>query len=429
MLAPVPFVARIRNVSRSASKGRNMARVVLLHPPLADFTVPPEVLATQKAACHARGVEALAIDVNLRAMLDVLSRERLAELAQLCEARVSALAKRLLLGFWEQQELTGLVSALGDGLRAAEMAPEAVATARSDRFYLRDTQAQFARTVEAAMRLVSAVSFPFELQVASINAPFITTSAQAAGRFQAVDPFKPTTDKLIAELHHKKPEAIFIALMETSQLLPALSLAASLKAAFPEAHIGCFGALAAQIAAGGADVSAKDSASAVLFSRFDSIVTHAAERALPRSSRARFSPESLLRSRACLSAPAKGVANKAALPEHDVHELPVPDYSDLSLADYVSPAPVLSYRPSRGRSLSRASLNWIGLAKARGERRKLLPPALVAEHWRALASCPSTRHVSLERWRFTLSELAFGARRRAASDAARRAFRRRDFAR
>ncbi len=360
-----------------------MARVVLLHPPLADFTVPPEVLATQKAACTARGVETLTIDVNLRAMLDMLSRERLAELGALCEARVSALVKRVFLGFWEQQELLTLIAALGDGLRAAEMAPEAISTARSERYYAREAQAQFAKTVESALRLVSATSFPFELSVAGISAPFLTTSAQAAARYQAIDPFKPTNDRLVAELHHKKPEAIFIALMEPSQLLPALALAAALRAAFPAVHLGCFGALAAQIAAGGADATAAETAIGVLFSRFDSVVTHSAERTLPDVAEMALAGK-LKAMGGVRFAPALNVkAGKETVPPHDVHALTVPDYSDMSIADYVSPLPVLAYRPSRGRWLSRASLNWIGL-QHNAERRKLVPPALVAEHWKTL---------------------------------------------
>ena len=61
-----------------------MSDVFLVHPPLADFTVPPETLATLKAAC---GSQATAVDLNLRAFLEMLSREGLTIHSPICSAR------------------------------------------------------------------------------------------------------------------------------------------------------------------------------------------------------------------------------------------------------------------------------------------------------------------------------------------------------
>jgi hypothetical protein len=346
-----------------------MSDVFLLNPPLSDFTIPPETLATLKAAC---GGTSTAIDLNLRAFLDMLSRERLLELSAQCEARISGLAKSRTLGFWEQQELVALVGALADGLRAAEQAGDALDILRGDRFFNRDAYAQVSRTVDSVLRLYSAAAYPFEIGFASIAAPFAVFSKESAARFQAVDPFKPIYDHAVAELHHKKAQTVFVTLMEPSQILPALSLAAAIRAAHPDIHLAVCGALAAQLAQNG------DAAVALLHSRFDAIVTHAAEATVPAlANKWKAIPGVLF---------ADGTVGKGAVPTHDLETLLVPDYSDLSLSDYPVPAPVLAYRPTRGRATSRAGINWLGLGQKNGDRRKVLPPDLVAAHIAALVT-------------------------------------------
>ena len=220
--------------------------------------------------------------------------------------------------------------------------------------------------------LYSAASYPFDIGFASISAPFAVFSREAATRFQAVDPFKPVYDHFVGELHHKKPKAVFITLMEPSQILPALSLAAAIRTAQPEIHLGVCGVLAAQLAGNG------EAAVALLHSRFDAIVTHAAETTVPAlASKWKAVPGTLF---------ADGTSAKGAAPAHETQDLLVPDYSDLSVSDYPSPVPVLAYRPSRGRSTSRASVSWLGLSKTSDDHRKMLPPELAAAHLSTLVT-------------------------------------------
>lgn len=208
---------------------------IVLSPPLTDFTRPIPELAAFKAAAGAADVQIHTVDLNLRAFLDVLSPAQLREAVQLAEARISGLTRRPSLGFWEQQELTALTSGFADGQAALESAGAALDTFRDgDKFFHREHYTAAVKSVGAALRLLSGLTYPFELSASSISAPFSVYSAAAISRFAAVDPFRRVYDKVLADAQHSQTKAIVVVVSEPGQFLPAFSFAKVARAARPD---------------------------------------------------------------------------------------------------------------------------------------------------------------------------------------------------
>jgi hypothetical protein len=150
-----------------------MSDAIVLSPPLCDFTRPAPELAQWKAAALAAGLDVHTVDLNLRAFLDMLAPEQLRERVQLAEARISGLAKRPALSFWEQQELVALTAGLSDGSKAETAAGMALETFRdASRFFHRDHYGAAVKAVASTLRLLSGLTYPFELSVAGIGSPF-----------------------------------------------------------------------------------------------------------------------------------------------------------------------------------------------------------------------------------------------------------------
>lgn len=368
-----------------------MSDAIVLSPPLCDFTRPPPELSELKAVCVAAGVDVHTVDLNLRAFLDLLAPEQLRERVQLAEARISGLTKRPALSFWEQQELLALTAGFADGAQAVETTGAALETFRDGgRFYQRDHYTAAVKAASSALRLMSGLTFPFDLSAAGISAPFSVYSAAAVSRFGAVDPFRRVYDKLIAEAQHSHAKAIVIVVSEPGQFLPAFSLAAVVRAARPDTLLVLTGPWVEQWCAGD-----HPDTKALVLSAFDAVVTMDAEQAVP---------ELLASVKAEKLKPVHGVwfregvkttgRAKAHAP-FDLEKAPLPDFSDLALADYPVPEPLITYRATRGRHFSRPGQLYFGLYEKTGEARRALPPALAANQLADLAEKTGARYAQL----------------------------------
>lgn len=344
--------------------------VAVVSLPLVDFTTPSPSLASHKAVLAKAGIESVAIDYNFRACLDALSRERLAEWCNQLEARMTALVRRPNLGYWEQGELAALIAALPEGVKAQEFVSDALETFKTERFFSRDDYATAQRVWAAIQQVFSAASYPFEWSMASVHAPFLPWSEAAALRFAAVNPFRAQEEKLVQELKHHHVQSVVLVLDEPNQFPFAVSLSVKLREHLPDARLIVVGQLVSATAAKHSEVWLK---------RFDALIPIASETVLPglvkglMAAKPKSAPGAVVTDRIKVTIP------KAAAPTvADVESLPLPDYSDISVADYPNPTPTLQYRPCRGRANQFATGQWKGLDE-HGEMRKWLAPLLAAE--------------------------------------------------
>jgi hypothetical protein len=364
---------------------------IVLSPPLTDFTRAIPELAALKASAAAADVQVHTVDLNLRAFLDAISPEQLREAVSLAEARISGLTRRPALGFWEQQELIALTGGFAEGQAALESSGAALETFRDEnRFFSRDYYTAAVKSIGASMRLLSGLTYPFELSASSITAPFSVYSAQAISRWTAVDPFRRVYDKVLADVQHSGAKALVVVISEPGQFLPAFAFAKHAREQRPDTLLVLAGPWVEQWCA------VEHAASkALVLNAFDAVVTMDAEQVLT---------ELLVNVKAEKLKPVHGVWFKEGLKTtgrakahaaSDVEKLPVPDMSDLSLSDYPVPEPVLTYRASRGRHVSRQGLLFWGLSEKGAELRRALPAALVAEHLTVLQEKTSARFVQL----------------------------------
>lgn len=355
--------------------------VALVSPPLVDFTAPHPSLASLSASLKQAGLATTAIDYNFRACSDALTRERLADWCQQMEARVTALTRKPNLSYWEQGELAALIAALPDSIRAQEFIGEAVEIWRSERFFHRDDYAIAQRSFLSVQAAASALSFPFEWSVAGVHAPFSPWSEAAALRFSAVNPFRSQEDKLVAELKHRpadtQPRFVAVLIEEANQFPFAMSLAVKLREHLPDVRLLAAGQFVTS------SLISSDKAAAVWLARFDALVPYNVDDALPALVKGLSASKPKSAPGVVLSERVKATQPKAAVSAPAVEALPVPDYSELTLADYPNPMPVALYRPVRGRGTHFATGQWKGLDE-RGELHRSLPASLAAEHMCAI---------------------------------------------
>ncbi|MCC6810563.1 MAG: hypothetical protein IT381_24245 [Deltaproteobacteria bacterium] len=366
-----------------------MSDAIVLSPPLADFTRPPPELGQLKAAAQKAALDVHTVDLNLRAFLDLLAPEQLRERVQLAEARISGLAKRPAISFWEQQELLALSAGFADGAKAVEGAGLALETFRTaDRFFHREHYTNAVKVVQAALRLLSGLSFPFELSPAGIGAPFGIYSAAAVSRFAAIDPFRGLYDKVLAEAQRSHSKAIVVVVSEPGQFLPAFSLATVVRAAKPEALLVLTGPFVEQWCAGEHEATKK-----LVLSHFDAVLTMDAEQVLVELLESVKEDKLKPVHGVWFKEGVKTTGRAKAHAPVDVDKIDVPDLSDLALADYPVPDAVISYRASRGRHVSRTGLAFWGLTEKTAEVRRTLPADIVAGHLAVLADKTNARFV------------------------------------
>ncbi|MBM4372199.1 MAG: B12-binding domain-containing radical SAM protein, partial [Deltaproteobacteria bacterium] len=225
-------------------------RVLLVHPPVCDPTMPPVALPLLAAVLRREGIDVSLVDANLEALDWLLESPRLGEL----EARVRRRFQRLeaLRGLSHPQRLAWL--ALHDGLAAAaslrDRGPgrrggvpamtveDAKVLLRGQRegFYEPARYGAAADTLEAALRLVSAAHAPLELDLRSWRTPFafLAPGEVKADAAPERNPFHPWLDGVLCpRVEAARVGLVGISVVFPGQLQGAWSTAWALRRRFP----------------------------------------------------------------------------------------------------------------------------------------------------------------------------------------------------
>ncbi|MFH0946886.1 MAG: radical SAM protein [Planctomycetota bacterium] len=337
-----------------------MAKILFVYPPTADPTGPYLSIPCLKAAVEERGHDATVLDLNLAGYLDLLTGERLREIAGDCRKRLASLPVTGLA--WPQAaEYLALSVAVHDADGVASEIDGAVRGLRDpEQFHDSDRYQRISTLLERALALISARHFPLELSFTRYDAPFSLNTAEEIERASGPDAnpfFRSYQTRLVPAVHSASPDVVGISAVFNAQLQQAFSVGRLLRKCFPRIHVTLGGAAVTQLALR-ADCDALRSLNAFA----DSLVLFEGESSLPElldlidrgeSSR---SPDNVIR---LDSDPREFVPRPNFL---DLDVLPAPDYGGLPLEGYLSPEPILYVAPTRGCFRARCAFCHYGLA-------------------------------------------------------------------
>ncbi|MCU0683149.1 MAG: radical SAM protein [Polyangiaceae bacterium] len=370
-----------------------MGPVALIYPPTCDPTAPYLSVPTLTAALRTRGVRVLPIDANVEAFDRLLRRAPLEALRDRVLGRLAELEAKPSLGHADQRLYATLWAARGD----AEWAPGAVEGAVAD---LRDPVAFFdparyeraTRTIEAALRVISAAYAPLELTFTAYRTPFSLLTPGEIERDAGPErnPFYDYARELGASLREAGVRVAGLSVVFPGQVQPAFSLAFALREVLgPDVHLTVGGPAITQLL-----LRIKDDAAALAraLGPFDSAVCYEGETALFRL------VEALAAGRGATGLPnviAKGHTLCAGGTLEDLRTLPPPDFDGLPLDKYLSPALVLPYDPTRGCYWGVCTFCHYGLAEKGTAPYKERDVATAIGHLRGLAEKHQTRYFYL----------------------------------
>ncbi len=373
--------------------------VALVYPPTCDPTAPYLAVPMLTGFLRAHGVPVAPIDANLEAFDALLEPGPLARVAARIEAGVAALEQKASLSHEEQLRYVALQSARGDAQAVPRGIREAKAIFRDEeRFFDERDYDSATRTVDAALRAVSAAHHPLHLDFTAYRTPFGLLSQEEIQRMGAPehDPFDAyVTGTLIPELRALfaraapgLPKVVGISVCFPGQLQPAYAFAWKLRRALPDVHLTAGGPGLTQMM-----IRLRGSALGEALGPFDSAVVYEGEHTLLRLWEAlrdgaslRAIPNLVLRD------PLLGARFLAGHGMEDLRALPAPDFDGLPLDRYLSPRLTLPYDPTRGCYWGKCTFCHYGLAEVGTAQYREREVGTMIGHLRALSAKHGTKH-------------------------------------
>ena len=324
---------------------------VLVFPPLFEPELPYLSVPALAASLRAGGWPVIARDANLEAHEALLAEDFQTHCLARARAALARLEERDALApadFARYEELVRVTTAAPE---TTEQIPWALDTLRDQERAFRVAESDRAlRLVQRAMRLVAVAYWPAKVQYGEFQLPALAWHARgllAAATERRQNPFPDLFERsgMLDALARVAADAVGVGLsvVDSEQLVPALSLSAGLRARLPGVKLVLGGPYLTKLVA-------ELERSPELFDAVDAVVVGEGETPL----------RALLESWEGERAPAE-VPNLVYRDEEsgavrvnrpfgveDVRALPPPDFSDLPLARYWSPEPVLPLLASRG---------------------------------------------------------------------------------
>jgi len=372
--------------------------VALVYPPTCDPTAPYLAVPMLTGFLRAHGVPVLPIDANLEAFDALLEPESLARIGARIEDGIAALEKKDALSHEEQLRYAALQRARGDARAAPKGIAEAKAILRDEtRFYDERSYDSATRTIDAALRAVSAAHHPLHLDFTAYRTPFGLLSQDEIQRMAAAayDPFDTYVEETLiprlratfaASTH--KAKVIGLSVCFPGQLQPAFAFAWKIKRALPDVHLTAGGPGLTQMM-----IRLSGTALAEALGPFDSAVVYEGENTLLRLWQAleagtplRAVPNLVLRDAL------QGARFVAGHGMEDLRALPAPDFDGLPLDRYFSPRLTIPYDPTRGCYWGKCTFCHYGLAEVGTAEYRERDVATMLEHLRALSTKYGTKH-------------------------------------
>jgi len=370
--------------------------VALVYPPTCDPTAPYLAVPMLTGFLRAYGVPVVPIDANLEAFDALLEPYALAHVATRVERGISELETKRHLSHEEQLRYVALQRARGDAQAVPRGIREAKAILRDEtRFYDERAYDSATRTIDAALRAISAAHHPLHLDFTAYRTPFGLLSQDEIQRMGAADydPFDAYVEetllpRLRATLEGAFPRVIGISVCFPGQLQPAYAFAWKIKHALPDVHLTAGGPGLTQMM-----IRLKGTALAEALGPFDSAVVFEGEHTLLRiwetlrdGGSLRQIPNLVLRD------PLQGARFLAGHGMEDLRALPAPDFDGLPLDRYFSPRLTIPYDPTRGCYWGKCTFCHYGLAEVGTAEYRERDVGTMVEHLRALSSKHATKH-------------------------------------
>lgn len=327
-----------------------MTDVVLIYPPACDPTAPYLSVPTLTGYLRTHSVSVTPMDANVGAFDWLFTRTRMTQLAQRLESRLASLEHRSTLRHTDQLVYAQLWAARGEALALPNAIDDAVAVVRDrsgKRFYDPAVYAGAVATLDAALKLVSAVYAPLLLSFTGYKTPFSLLNAEevAADAQEERNPFHAYfMEVVVPRIRAEAPRVVGISMAFPGQIQPAYSLAHLLKQQFPNIHLTVGGPALTQLFQG---LSAERQEKAR--GPFDSVIAYEGE----------FSLLTLV-NRLKGGEQVGGFIH--GLQVEDMGQLPAPDFEGLPLEQYFTPELVLPYDPTRGCYWGKCTFCHYGLA-------------------------------------------------------------------
>src|SRR5262249_20169192 len=245
------------------------------------------------------------------------------------------------------------------------------------------------RTVDAALRVISAAHAPLEMSFTAYRTPFslLTPEEIVADARPERDPFHSYANELADDLAKSDVRVVGLSVVFPGQMQPAFSFAHALRARLGDrVHLTVGGPALTQLL-----LRMKDDAPrlARVLGPFDSAVCYEGETALLALVRA------VVGGRSPAGIPnvvVRGGVLTAGGPNEDLRALPAPDFDGLPLDKYLSPRLVLPYDPTRGCYWGVCTFCHYGLTEKGTAPYKERAVETVLDHLAALSARHRTRY-------------------------------------
>ncbi len=368
------------------------ADVALVYPPTCDPTAPYLAVPMLTGFLRAAGVSVLPVDANIEAFDRLLEPGPLGVFANRIEDAIAAFDAQPELSHEEQLRYLALQNARGDARAVPRGIREAKDILRSEtRFFDAEQYDSATRTVDAALRVVSAAHHPLHLDFTAYRTPFGLLSQNEIQLMGApeVDPFDDYVQNvLVPRLRESGARVVGISVCFPGQLQPAYAFGWKLKKALPGIHLTAGGPGLTQMM-----IRLTGKALADALGPFDSAVLYEGEHSLLSLYEA-VRDETPLRklSNLVLRDGLLGARFLAGHGMEDLRPLPAPDFDGLALDKYLSPALTLPYDPTRGCYWGKCTFCHYGLAEVGTAQYREREVKTMVEHLRTLKAKHGTKH-------------------------------------
>jgi hypothetical protein len=376
----------------------------LIYPPFADPTQPYLSLPYLKGALRAKGMDAVVVDLNVKAARHLLDRNHVQQCAKKIAARFSQLDGRKTLTRLELMEYLALAEARPSALRllTADALPVEIFK-DPRRFYDFQNYRQARHLTEDALACTSAAAFPFRFhfnQAAHVALPWGTALLETYCKHRQ-SPLDPFYRDFIATSGIQPGDIVGLNLTFISQIPEVFYLVQLLRRMVPPLFIVLGGSCLQQILA-----HAGEPARRWIVAQADAVCRAEGEKSLPMLLAAlgdqwpALTPQARLQRLApvpnlLFEPPGSSSLHQGPLEISDLKHMPPPDYSDLDLDAYLAPERTLLFAPTRGCYWNRCAFCDYGFNQSLCHGYREMDPAEAARQLLQLSQSHGVRHFYL----------------------------------
>lgn len=320
-------------------------RTLLLFPPAAEAAHAPLGIASLAGFLRAHGKEVRLLDLNLLSYYYLLSGRHLARCGRYLQERLRWFERKDYLLAKEAEEYRRLVKASLSETFLSERLAASLAELKNEETYAnRSKYVAAASVIWRGMEFVSAAHYPVNWTPADFcmsHEPTKSSEVLRAVSDRSQNIFLPFFESLLPDIAGTEPNVVGISINYHSQMIPGITLASLLHGLLKDAYVVVGGSLIGYF---------EDNWEVLrpFGSMVDGFIPYEGELPLLRLVEA-------LKEDRCVSAVpglvqfhGSSVGFVAPEPPPDVRRLPLPDFSDLPLDEYLSPRRVLPLLTTRG---------------------------------------------------------------------------------